>query len=757
MIIEKIEIDSFASHRGLTLELSEGLNLIEGANESGKSSIADFIKFVLYGVQGKAADDHLAERKRVMNFNDSHIGGTLTVRTGGKQLRISRNLAVSGTVRESVRTRISVRDSESGADLYDGREPGEMLLGIPEDLFSASVYLSQRGGAVSGAGINESISNILFSGDERISAQKAIERIDAARVPLSHKHGKIGRIFDIRNEIAALEQQLTENMDANERIMSLEAAVTDRKKTNAEHIANYTELERQKRAYELARTVEQCEAVEGAERAKVESELRLLEHKAAAHIPTDAESDELRTYERSLASLEKRATELDREKEKLERERDGYAAELKFGKVLRREGEDIVDRVEGTKQKAKKLTVAAAVLFALGVCVASASVALTNLWLWLCLGGFALCDVAIALFCIRAKNVKQANAILRSADCSTTEELKRAIERYGMATEHIAELDGRLDENKEQTAELRGLFIAEKQRLARFLTDMDIEGEAQDSEAIAAIFETFVSRQRTARELETEAREKRAYYEALLTRTQNVDLERTRAELAELGIAEPLSFDADKLDRNIKFYREQSALLSDKTHELELELTELRAHAVSPAEVKERILALEQELAVCERKHAVYMLASEGLKTAAEELRRSVAPTLARISGGYMGTLTEGRYSDMMLDSSLSLSYETAGEQRHLDHMSTGTRDMAYLSLRLALADVITGEEPLPVMLDEATAHMDNVRATNFISLLVQRAGEGRQHVLFTCHSREAELLTGMKADFNHVVLEDIK
>ena len=52
MIIEKIEIDSFASHRGVSIDLAEGLNLIEGSNESGKSSIADFIKFVLYGVLG---------------------------------------------------------------------------------------------------------------------------------------------------------------------------------------------------------------------------------------------------------------------------------------------------------------------------------------------------------------------------------------------------------------------------------------------------------------------------------------------------------------------------------------------------------------------------------------------------------------------------------------------------------------------------------------------------------------------------------
>ncbi len=755
MIIEKIEIDSFASHRGVSMELCEGVNLIEGSNESGKSSIADFIKFVLYGAQGKASDDHLAERKRVMNFNDSHIGGSITVRTCGKRIRITRNLAVSGTVRESVRTRISVRDCESGADLYDGREPGELLLGIPEDLFCASVYLSQRGSAVSGAGVNESISNILFSGDERISAQKAIERIDAARIPLSHKHGKVGRIYDIREQITALERRLAEDMDANSRIMALESAITDRKKTNAEHVSNYGQLEKQKRAYELARIVEQCEAIEGAERSKVDSELRLLEHKAAAHIPTDAETDELRTYERSFVALEKRTHELSAEREKLERERDGYASALNFGKVIRREGEDIIDRVDGYGKNARKFAVISTVLGLTAAAAAGGAIMLGKYALYFGIGSAVFAVFAVLMLCFRASNVRRRRAILDAAECSSADELSSAVKRYADASEKIAEIDSALEYNRDHTSELRGLYTAEKQRLARFLSEMDIESEARDSEAIAEISEMFISRQRTAQALEAEAREKRAYYEALLTQTENVDLEKTKAELAELGISDPLSCDVAKLERNIKFYREQSAILRDKIHELELELAQLRARAVSPAEIKERIFSLEQELSDCERKHAVYMLAAEGLKTASEELRRSVAPTLARISGGYMSTLTDGRYSEMLLDSSLSLSYESAGEQRHLDHMSTGTRDMAYLSLRLALADVITGEDGLFVMLDEATAHMDDTRAGNLISLLTQRAGEGRQHILFTCHSREAQLLSKTEAKFNHIKLQE--
>ncbi|MGN1082941.1 MAG: ATP-binding protein, partial [Candidatus Avispirillum sp.] len=52
MYIKKIHIDSFGPLRDKELELCDGLNIIEGENESGKSTVAMFIKFMLYGLSG---------------------------------------------------------------------------------------------------------------------------------------------------------------------------------------------------------------------------------------------------------------------------------------------------------------------------------------------------------------------------------------------------------------------------------------------------------------------------------------------------------------------------------------------------------------------------------------------------------------------------------------------------------------------------------------------------------------------------------
>ena len=749
MIIEKIEIESFASHRGVVLELSDGINLIEGTNESGKSSIADFIKFILYGVGAKASDGHLAERKRVMNFNDSHIAGAMRVRVGERTLRISRNTAVSGTVRESVRTSISVIDEATGEDIYDGREPGEMLLGIPEDLFSASVYLSQRSPKISGASVNEAISNILFSGDERMSAERAQERIEQARIPLSHKHGRVGKIYDIREELDSLRALLREQLATNERILALEASINEKKKTNGEHIGNFTELEKQKRAYELTKVIESCEALEGAEREKVDSELRLLGYEGEAHIPTDAEIEELYAYERSLRLLEGREQELVEQREAALTERESLEGAMRLASIVERYP-DVCGKVGGLLTCGVRFFVLAVIFATLAAASVGLSFVLGN-YTYISAAVSAALGVIFAILSLQKK--KEAHSILSMAECASTEQLEVALSRLEYARVRTSELDTILEDNARESSEFAEIARDERARFAEYLAEMDIEGDKAAVEHISAIGETFRARVSHHRELESRAREKRAYYEALLARAEDADADKVRAQLAELGVENADTLDPERITRNIQFYREQYTLLSEKIHSLELELADLRARVSSPAAIQERITYLEGELFLSERKHAVYVLAVEGLKRASEELRRSVAPTLARISGEYMSTLTDGRYTEMSLDSSFALTYKSAGEQRHIDHMSTGTRDMAYLSLRLALSDVISSEGRMPVMLDEATAHMDDTRACSLIRLLTDRAARGHQHILFTCHKREAQLLAGIAADYKHIVL----
>ncbi|MBR0327726.1 MAG: AAA family ATPase [Clostridia bacterium] len=98
MIIEKLHIDKFAGLSDHTVELGAGLNIIEGKNESGKSTVAAFIKFLFYGLSGqKVNGEELSERERYLPFDSSFAGGSAVILSGGKRYILERRLAVSSS------------------------------------------------------------------------------------------------------------------------------------------------------------------------------------------------------------------------------------------------------------------------------------------------------------------------------------------------------------------------------------------------------------------------------------------------------------------------------------------------------------------------------------------------------------------------------------------------------------------------------------------------------------------------------------
>ncbi len=756
MIIEKIEIESFAAIKNLSLSLSDKINLIEGSNESGKSSIASFIKFVLYGVSGKGTDGHLSERKKAINYSESHAGGSLVVRIGEKRYKITRNTAVSGTVRESARTRFTLRDLESGADISDGREPGEQLLGISESVFVRSAYLRQGDeGGIDGSDIHSAISNILFSGDERLSVEKAVERIDAARIPLSHKHGEKGRIFALREQISLLSEQLKCAVGENEEIIALSLGIEEREKANREHIKKYNELKNQARACECARALESFNALSRAEAEKVKAELSMLEYKAAAHIPADEEMEELRAFEISLSTLNVSLSDTEAQKEKLLLEKEKLNTKKGLGEAVENAGgaETLLGKVQKTAAAVGRFAVLfVTILLLCGISAASAFVLKPYISVFLAVSALmgALGIIFLVLFVSKKLKLKK---LLRECDCKTAEELGEAVKAYEGICMRMKINEQNLASIDEREAEYKSLIKAEQSRFCEFLHDMDIDDKVSDSKIIPKITEELKARQKKCAELEAEASRTKAFYEGLLSKTESLDAEKLKAELASLGVDEPLLIDMEKTAKSMSFYREQSALLEEKIHAMQIQLATLRATRKPPSEIKEQISELSEELSSSEEKLAVYILARDSLISAAEELRKSIAPTLARAAGEYMDTLTGGKYKALSLDSSFTLSYEADGETRHIDYMSEGSKQSAYLCLRLALSDVISKKGALPIILDEAAAHLDDTRAIELLKLLGLRAEKNIQHILFTCHGREKELLSKAGYSYNYIKL----
>jgi len=201
----------------------------------------------------------------------------------------------------------------------------------------------------------------------------------------------------------------------------------------------------------------------------------------------------------------------------------------------------------------------------------------------------------------------------------------------------------------------------------------------------------------------------------------------------------------------------------DDRIKLERELAEIRANLDS---ARERLIsirteiplaggddveALKEELAIKEemldrlkRKKKVVEVALSALQKAREGFAGYIGTSLPGLISRYFGMMTEGRYREvrinpLTLDVSVRLRVESPGEGDDLypevikpETMSQGTRDQLFLSTRLALIELLSSREPLPIILDDPLVHFDPERREKSLSILLELSKK-QQVLFFSC------------------------
>lgn len=171
--------------------------------------------------------------------------------------------------------------------------------------------------------------------------------------------------------------------------------------------------------------------------------------------------------------------------------------------------------------------------------------------------------------------------------------------------------------------------------------------------------------------------------------------------------------------------------------ELEQKLERL-SNCKTQAEALRHVLAENERLS---QEIAAIDLAQEIMTTLSTTIRDSFGLYLNKEASKLITHITGGIYNSMSVDENLHVFMNTKTKLVPLEQVSSGTMDQVYLALRLAAARLIQkGTDPLPLIFDDSFVLYDDERLRTALKWLVE-AYPG-QIIIFTCHQREAQMLT---------------
>ena len=145
-------------------------------------------------------------------------------------------------------------------------------------------------------------------------------------------------------------------------------------------------------------------------------------------------------------------------------------------------------------------------------------------------------------------------------------------------------------------------------------------------------------------------------------------------------------------------------------------------------------------------------LAEETLQRLSSSIKESFGVYLNVYASAMIAGMTDGKYQSMSVDDDLNIYLNTQHRLIPISQVSSGTIDQMYLALRLAAANLMQGGQcVIPLMLDDSFVNYDEDRLRNTLRWIVQSIGQ--QMILFTCHRREAQILSSLMLPYNFIEL----
>lgn len=737
VVIEKCEIVSFGCISNTVITPEKGINLITAPNESGKTTLAHFIKFVFYGFSGQrvsTVSDN--EKKHYIPWDNPRAAGSVEFSLGGVKYRVEREYLAGKDM-------CTVTEKDTGKEILKGQVPGECFFGVKEDIFSKTAFFRQL--ALPGKKddeLAEQLRNLIASADETVSAADAMKKLSEARNRLRSRVKGGGILPSLEEKRDSLDRALGDAVSNSgalgrvdgeikniEKQLSDDRAAVDKIKKELTGIEKYEAFLKYGELKEHARKVTEAEA----------------EYNAATE-PFGGKEPDKDAVAQAVKLISRRSVYT----AKAEERRQGLENAEKDVESARKESLFDGRNVTAIRKKIKAIRGARVlmVLLILLMALAAGAVALSSFtdilgqteflpWQYTVVFGVAAVLIGIVLLIL---NLSASHFAARNG-FSSVAEMKYMLNQYPAAQQEIAELE--LKAFGAKTLYQRAEEELEKLDSEIFSVTEGMPGDSADvNRRVADIVTAADTVMRTRTQLDTA----KAVQEAAFA---SCDLKKI-SELAE-GASEP-EHTREELEHALELIAARDETLRSNLREKEGERGRLIGAGGDPALIQAQRDSVAARIKYLEQSYNAVNIAADALDEADKYMRNIVSPALSRYAGKYMSAVTGGKYDKVSFDTSLTMSYETDSGTKHSDYMSAGTRDSAYMCLRFALNDLIYSETRPPLVLDDAFVRLDGKRLEYMLELVKTVADKG-QVFLFSCHDREKQILDSTDTPYNRITI----
>jgi uncharacterized protein YhaN len=709
MVIRSLRFQGFGRfNRGLSLAFDDGLNVILGPNESGKSTIVEGLIGILFGL----ADRDVEAARRPRRPHEAYAG-EVELSTPSGDHRIARDFDTHRVLitRRSGREEIILYQGEANPrgrtdDLLACLSVIEEITGLKDrEMAVKTLFMGQ--GELETA-VDERVRHLL-SGTRRGDYDGVVQRLEDRYFALTRENPwgrrKKGareleelniRIIDLdRRREAALEalragERLAADLDRARTALQEIRSESAAKDALLENYTQFFEINRDRSDLEkrLATIRDDKEKVKGivAEIGRIEAQLwpRFDYFRQAG--------PEIGENLRSLAVLHRDVALLEEDLKRREAELEGTPWPRNFRLGLIGGGITMVG------------TFAA---------FAGAGAALLGVAL-----GLAFGIAAFTAIYLRGKG---------------KERLRLRLEAQ------VVELSDRLDAQKLEHVALEASM---KEVLSnRRIKDVSEEyREYSEKSDLLSRYEQIRDSHRSLTDLEAD-------YDDVFQKLRIID-SRARDLVAKAPYLAGADENLEQVAQGLERVRKDREDVRARALEMEEALETLRLRqARFEGAASEGVEGLDEELAECRQAKTIVEADRDATAVALEVLRESIATfqeshveRLAARTGDFLSRITDGRYGRVSLDRNYTPSVTAeSGEEFSAWELSQGARDQLHLALRLAITGDLQGDNPAPMILDDVLVNCDAERLATIKGVLAGLAGEGRQILIFAHDARYRE------------------